>query len=263
MAGSGTEFGESRVVSGEREKRLVAIVDGDPAHLYYTSMVLQRLAYNIHTAKTAKEVIELLDVARPSLVLTEAVLPDMEGVELVRTIKRNPRTYAIPVMVLTAAKDPTVRDACLREGCKNYLQKPVEPEQLYAAIQKVTELTPRQYIRLSTSLNVMVGDDKAAELSVISDYITALSEQGMFINTSNPRPAGTEVPITILLEQHRVKVIGTVLYSFERGKGPLRTPGMGIRFISIKSEDQAVIKDFIHREITKGLTMGQLGGTVL
>ena len=53
-----------------------------------------------------------------------------------------------------------------------------------------------------------------------------------------------------------------VLYSFKRGEGPLRTPGMGIRFMRIDSKDQTRIRIFIRRELTKGLPPGQMGNTI-
>jgi len=258
-----TVFPKAGVQAGDREKRLVVVVDGEGAHLYYTSMLLQRLEYNIHTAKTAEDALELMGVVHPALVLTEISLGGMDGIELLKKIKRNPQTHSIPVIILTSSKDPVVKDACLREGCTAYLQKPVDPDVLYAPIQKATETAPRRYIRLNTSLNVLVGDDKATANSVINDYISALSEQGMYVSTSKPRPIGLQIPITIFLEDARIQVEGMVLYSFKRDEGPLKTPGMGIKFIRIKADDQNLIKNFIKREITKGLTMGQIGGTVL
>lgn len=248
--------------SGDREKRLLVVVDGDSAHLYYTSMLLQRLEYNIHTSKTAEDALEIMGVAHPALILTEISLNGMDGVELLKKIKRNPQSFSVPVIMLTSSRDQTVKAACLQEGCAAYLQKPVEPDVLYAAIQKVTESQPRQYIRLNTSLNVIVGDDKAAEYSGSGDYITALSENGMYISTSKPKPVGLQIPITILLQDLKIKIEGMVLYSFQRGEGPMKTPGMGIKFVRISPEDQNVIKVYIKREITKGLTMAHIGGTV-
>jgi CheY-like chemotaxis protein len=250
------------VKSGDREKRLLVVVDGNNAHLYYTSMLLQRLEYNIHTAKTAEDALEIVNVAHPALVLTEISLEGMDGLELLKKIKRNPQSFSVPVIVLTSSKDQSVKTATLQEGCAAYLQKPVEPDVLYAAIQKATESRPRQYIRLNTSLNVIVGDDKTAEFSGSGDYITALSEHGMYISTSKPKPVGLQIPITILLEDLRIKVEGMVLYSFQRGDGPLKTPGMGIKFVRINPEDQNVIKTYIKREITKGLTLAHIGGTL-
>jgi CheY-like chemotaxis protein len=163
----------------ERKKRLVVIADSDAVSRYFTSMVLQRLDYNIQTLKSPGDVLDLLNVARPALILTELLFPDMDGLEFIRSIKRNPRTYATPVIVLTASRDPGAREACLREACKDYLQKPVEPEVLYAAIQKVTETYPRRYIRLMTALSVMVGAGREGELSATQDWITALGAGGV------------------------------------------------------------------------------------
>lgn len=249
--------------AGERQKRLLVVVDGDGAHLYYTSILLQRLEYNIQTTKTAEDALESMEVAKPALVLTETSLAGMNGIELLKKLKHNPKTFAIPVVILTSSKDPAVKDACLREGCSAYLQKPVEPDVLYSAIQKATESMPRQYIRLNTCLNVVVGDDKSGAQSVINDYITALSENGMYVSTAAPKPIGLQIPITIFLEDARIKVEGVVLYSFKRGEGPLKTPGMGIKFVNINADDQRLIRTFIKREITKGLTMGQIGATIL
>jgi CheY-like chemotaxis protein/Tfp pilus assembly protein PilZ len=225
-------------------------------------MLLQRLDYDIHTTKNAEDALEIVDVAGPALVLTETALAGMDGYELLKKIKRNPRTFAIPVIIVTSSKDPALKEACKRDGCADYFQKPVDPDVLYAAIQKATESTPRKYIRLNTCLNVVVGDEKAAANAVISDYITALSEQGMYVSTSRPRPSGTRIPITIFLEGFRIEVEGNVLYSFQQSEGPLKTPGMGIKFTRIDPADEARIKTFIRKEITKGLTVRRTGSPI-
>jgi two-component system cell cycle response regulator DivK len=248
--------------NGDRKKRLILVIDGDAGHLYYTSILLQRLEYNIHTVKTEQEALEIMEIAHPELILTELSPGGGNGAEFLRTIKRTPRTYALPVIILTSSKDPVAKDACLKEGCTAYLQKPVDPDALYAAIQKATESRPRSYIRLNTCLNVIVGEDKMDQ-SVINDYVTALSENGIYVSTAKPKPAGIRVPITLFLENSRIKVEGMVLYSFQRGEGPLKTPGMGIKFTSIQPGDQGLIRVFIKKELTKDLTMGQIGGTIL
>jgi two-component system cell cycle response regulator DivK len=248
--------------SGDRKKRLLIVVDSDSAHLYYNSILLQRLEYNIHTSTSAEDALEIMNLTRPALVLTDLSLPGMGGMELLKKIKTAPQTFAVPVIVLTASKDPAVKEACLREGCSAFLQKPIDPDVLYPAIQKATETTPRKYIRLSTCLNVNIGEEKAGAPSTSGDYISALSENGMYVSTNKPRATGIQVPVTIFLENTMIKADGMVLYSFNRGEGPLKTPGMGIRFMRIDSEDQARIRIFIRRELTKGLTPGQMGSTI-
>jgi CheY-like chemotaxis protein len=253
------EFNE--VVVDERPKRLLIVIDGRPAHLFYTNILLQRLGYRIHAVKTAEDALEIMHTADPSLVLTEISLTGMTGVDLLKKIRQDPKTAEVPVIVLTSLKDQAVKSACLQEGCAAYLLKPVEPDVLYAAIQKETKDT-RQFIRLKTKLNVTVGDEAAAT-SLIDDYVTALSEQGMFISTMKPKPVGMEIPITIYFENVRIGFDGQVLYSFSRDEGPLKTPGMGIKIVRIDPDDRETIKTIITKEITRGLTMGQLGGTIL
>lgn len=249
--------------SGDRERRLLLVVDGDETHRVYASMLLHRLEYSILTAKTAEEAGEIIAADHPALILTELSLVGLNGVELLKRIKNDPRTFTVPVIILTSSRDQAMKTTCLQEGCAAYLLKPVEPDVLYAAIQKATESHPRQYIRLSTTLNVIIGDDHKAGYAGSGEYITALSEQGMFISTSKPKPVGFQTPITILLEDLSIKVEGVVLYSFQRTEGPLKTSGMGIKFTYINPIDQNIIKVYIKREITKGLTSAHIGGTIL
>jgi len=240
--------------SGNREKPLLVIADTDASHLYYASTMLQRLDYNIYTTKTAAGVLELLDVAEPALVLTDVSLDgSADGLELLRKIKRNPRARSIPVIFLTSSRDRAIQDACTREGCAAYLQKPLDPDILYAAIQKATETSPRQYIRLSTCLNVIVGDETDPANLDAGDCVTALSEHGMYVSTQRPRPTGSLVPFTILFGGTRIPIEGSVLYSFKHGEGPLKTSGMGVKFTRIGPEEQGKIKAFIRRAIVKGL----------
>ena len=254
---------DAKLQHAENQKRLVVIVEGEGAHLYYTSMLLQRLEYNIRTSNNAEDALKIIGAMAPALVLTEISLAGMNGLELLKTIKRNPQTHKIPVVILTSLKDEAVKSACLEEGCSAYFHKPVDTDVLYAAIQKATEVEPRQFIRLQTHFNVIVGDDKAAQTTMISEYISALSEHGMFVSTSQPKRVGLQIPITIFLEDAKIMVEGLILYSFKREEGPLKTSGMGIKFVRIKPEDQRLIKTFIKKEITEGPTMGQLGDTIL
>lgn len=236
-----------------RDKPMLVVADGDAAHLYYTSLLLQRLEYNIYTTKTAAGVLEILDVAKPALVLSEVLLDGSDGIELLHKIKRNPRTYAVPVIILTASKDPRIQEACRTDSCESLLYKPVEPDALYAAIQKATEAEPRSYIRLNTCLNVVMGGGKDA-VAHFDDYITALSEHGMFVSTPKPMPCGDRMQCMVIFEGRKVRIDGTVLYSFQRGAGPLKTSGMGVKFSHISPEDQEFVRTFIRREITKGLS---------
>jgi DNA-binding NarL/FixJ family response regulator len=100
----------------------------------------------------------MMEDAAPSLVLTELLLPRMNGVQFLKQIKDAARFKAIPAVILTSETDPGMKDTCMRLGCAAYLAKPVEPEVLYRTLQAVSESAPRANIRLNSSLKVIVGD---------------------------------------------------------------------------------------------------------
>jgi CheY-like chemotaxis protein len=218
-------------------------------------MLLQRLDYSIFTTKMAEEALEIMRFAVPALVLTEISLPKMGGIEFLRQIKQNPKTTSVPVIVYSSSADPSLKDICKREGCTAYLSKPVDPDELYAAVQKGTEAAPRQYLRLNTCLSVVLGDENVLR----SDCVMALSENGIYVSTSTLWPVEAELPITIFLDTAKVRIQGTVLYSFDRGNGPLGTSGMGIKFMRIKPEDKNLINAFIKKELTHGLVRSENG----
>jgi len=246
---------QSEQLIAERSKRFLIVVDGDASRLYYTGMLLQRLGYNIYTTKMAEDALEIMNITVPSIVLTDVSLPGMSGLELMKAMKQNPETREVPVIFLTQSLDPSIKDTCLREGGVAVLSKPAEPDVLFATIQKAAEITPRRYIRLSVCLSVIVDNEAAAD-GALMDCLTALSENGMYVSTLNPRMAGTELPFSIVLQKFVIRVMGTVLHSYKSGEGPLRTPGMGIRFTQITPEDQATIRAFINRQLMQDLAGG-------
>lgn len=236
-----------------KKKRILFVVDGDASYLYYTGMLLQRLDYNVYTTRTAEEVLDTMEFASPLLILTETSLPGMGGIELLRKIKQNPKTKSVPVIVYTASADQSLKHACQEEGCAAFLRKPFDPDDLFAAVQKATEQTPRRYIRLRTCLSVKLGEDVERESAMV-DCVTALSEDGMYVSTSKPLAVGAQTQMTVFFGNANIQVQGTVLYSFDEGSGPLHTSGMGIKFTRIRSEDRSLIKDFIEKEITGDIT---------
>jgi twitching motility two-component system response regulator PilH len=250
-----TMIHDSEQLTADRKKRLVIIVDSDASRLSYTGMLLQRFGYNIYTTKTAEDAFEVMNIGAPSLVLTDVFLTAMSGLELLQKMKQIPHTQAVPVLFYTQSLDRSVKETCLREGGAAFLNKPADPDALFEAIQKATEIVPRRYIRLSVCLSVFVDTDVAAEGSTI-DCLIALSEDGMYISTLYPRMAGIELPFTIFLQKYGIRVTGKVLHSYKSGEGPLRTAGMGIKFIRIKPEDRAVIRAFINRQLLQDLDGG-------
>jgi len=238
----------------DEKKRYLVVVDGNPAELFSTGMILQRLDYTIFTATTAEDGLHFVQNATPAAIITELLLPRMSGTDLLNRVKQDPRTKNIPVIIHTRMKDPKVEELCLVAGCASFIRKPVDPNTLYRTVQYALEATPRNYIRLKTCLKVMIGDEgKGPAARNEYEYITALSENGIYVRTDHCRAVNSKLPLTIVLADRMLQVRAVVLYCVAGTGGPLKEPGMGMKFVEISESDREFIRKFIKDEVMKGL----------
>ncbi|MCQ2003382.1 response regulator [Rhizobium sp. NRK18] len=92
-------------------------------------------------AASGDEAIELLDNAKhkPGLILLDLNMPGMDGRQLLTVLKQREDTRKTPVVILTTSDDERDVDACYQLGANTYIQKPVNLDGLFAAIQRLKE----------------------------------------------------------------------------------------------------------------------------
>lgn len=116
------------------------VVEDNPLNLELVEAVLEREGYHVVSAGSAEEALEWLGRLRPDLVLLDIQLPGMNGLELARVLKADPRTARVPVVALSAHARPEDRAAALEAGCVEYVSKPVDtralPGQLAAVLRR-------------------------------------------------------------------------------------------------------------------------------
>lgn len=95
----------------------------------------------IMRAASGDEAIELLDKAKhkPGLILLDLNMPGMDGRQLLTVLKQREDTRKTPVVILTTSDDERDVDACYQLGANTYIQKPVNLDGLFAAIQRLKE----------------------------------------------------------------------------------------------------------------------------
>ena len=230
--------------AAEKKKKFVLIVDNNTRDSFKAGMLLQNFGYSVTTVKTAEEALEFISIAVPSLVVTEFDLPGMNGYDLLTHIKKNSSLAKMPVIVQTSLPEIKVQDKCYEAGCVLYLKKPVNAEGLYRAVQEAIEPTPRKNVRIPTYIKGSVDGSGAG-----AEFVTVLSSKGMFVKTLHPRPKGARLMVSFVLNKKIIKVEAQVLYSYAFGEGPSRDPGMGMKFVTISEEDQALIQAYIQEII--------------
>ena len=115
----------------------VLIVDDSPTETYKISQLLSKYGYEVLTAETGEQGIELARAEMPDVVLMDIVMPGMNGFQATRQLTKDAKTCEIPVIIVTTKDQETDRLWGTRQGAKGYLTKPVDGETLVNAIKSV------------------------------------------------------------------------------------------------------------------------------
>ena len=116
--------------------RTVLLVDDDARNIFALSSVLERRGMNVLTATTGREAIDLLEAtANVAIVLMDIMMPEMDGYQTIAAIRQNQAFRRLPIVALTAKAMKGDREKCLDAGASDYLAKPVNTEQLLAALR--------------------------------------------------------------------------------------------------------------------------------
>jgi twitching motility two-component system response regulator PilH len=115
--------------------RNILIVDDSKTELYHLSDVLGKAGFKVRTAENGEEALRRLGEETPDLVLMDVVMPGQNGFQLTRTITRDPRWSAVPVIMCTSKNQETDKVWGMRQGARDYIVKPVNSEELLAKIR--------------------------------------------------------------------------------------------------------------------------------
>lgn len=101
-----------------------------------TCELLELEGYKVLLAENGKEGLALAKQQKPNLIITDILMPEVNGYDLVRGLKADTKTAAIPFIFLTASAEKSEVEAGLGMGAMDYIQKPFEPQELFEAIRR-------------------------------------------------------------------------------------------------------------------------------
>lgn len=176
------------------------LVEDDPGLRDFLVPVLER-GYRVQTAKNGVEALRAMEESRPDLVLTDMMMPRMDGEALIREVRRRWELSRIPIIVLTAKADPDLVARVLHAGAQDYLLKPVTLEELRARIENHLDLARTRNILqeelASREDRVRVLADEAARSKRRLEAL--VQEKSVLVQELHHRVKGNLQTITSLL----------------------------------------------------------------
>jgi CheY-like chemotaxis protein len=116
-------------------RRRVLVVDDDPEIVTFLATLLELEGIDSTVATSAAAALEKLDHVVPNLVLLDIAMPDRDGLDLCRALKKDPRTRNVPVFVVSARPGKDVVERALAAGAEEFIRKPFENQELIARIR--------------------------------------------------------------------------------------------------------------------------------
>lgn len=119
-------------------KHTVLAVDDIPMNLLLISKILSRLNITISTATNGREALEFIEKNKPSLVLLDLMMPEIDGYEVLKRIRENPATKDMRVVILSALNSNEDIVKGFNMGANDFITKPIILEKLTSCV--VTQL---------------------------------------------------------------------------------------------------------------------------
>ncbi|BBC73953.1 DNA-binding response regulator [Altererythrobacter sp. B11] len=113
----------------------ILVVDDTPESLRFLVDTLEREGMTVLIARSGEQAIELLRHVTPDLILMDAVMPGLGGLEATQRIKRDPASADIPVIFMTGLAEPEHAVAAFQSGSVDYVRKPIVIDELLARIR--------------------------------------------------------------------------------------------------------------------------------
>ncbi|MGC2423545.1 MAG: response regulator [Nitrospirota bacterium] len=120
-----------------KDKPEILIVEDSPTQAEGLKYTIERGGYSVRLARNGREALEAMEHRKPTIVITDIMMPEMDGLQLCRKIKEDERFREIPVILLTALSDPEDILRGLECGADNFITKPYDEKYLLTRIHHI------------------------------------------------------------------------------------------------------------------------------
>lgn len=119
------------------QKPKILVVDDEKDIVELIRYNLEKEGYRVVSAFKGTQAIKLAEKELPYLIILDLMLPELDGLEVCKILKRNPKTVGIPILMVTAKSSETDKVVGLELGADDYMTKPFSPRELVARVKVV------------------------------------------------------------------------------------------------------------------------------
>ena len=163
--------------NASKEAPLILLVEDNADVVAYTATCLSD--YRLVVGKDGREGFDLAGHMIPDIIITDVMMPFMDGFELCRQLRNNEHTSHIPIIILTAKADIESKIEGLQQGADVFLQKPFHREELLVRIKKLLEL--RKNLQIYCLKNLGLHDHRPAEAISVEMKISEIKAEDVFV----------------------------------------------------------------------------------
>jgi CheY-like chemotaxis protein len=120
----------------------ILIVDDSSTNNLLFENILESSGYQVHIATNGHDALKYIEQHSPNLILLDIMMGGMDGYDVLRRIVENPKTRNIPVVMVSARKDPESMKLAMKLGARDYLTKPLGIDELIAKVDRFSHVTP-------------------------------------------------------------------------------------------------------------------------
>jgi DNA-binding response OmpR family regulator len=146
---------DNSLPAGRTKRAIVLVVDDVEGNRELACRRLAPFGYDLHQVESGEQALEFIRGRKPDIVLLDYMMPNMNGVEVLRVIRQDWQTSSIPVIMVTARAESEAVVEALDAGADDYVTKPIDFDVLRARIetQLVKQRSSKQLLQVNAALD--------------------------------------------------------------------------------------------------------------
>lgn len=121
------------------KRKMILVVDDEPAITLSLSFCLEQEGYRVLMAESGQKAVEIVVDDVPDLIISDVMMPEMDGFEFCRRIRDYYRTRQIPFLFLSAMNTPESQEFGMKLGCTDYISKPFNVSELVLKVRSILQ----------------------------------------------------------------------------------------------------------------------------